>query len=119
MLPPILSLPNDARKGNELPNLQHNSLINVPKLFDYGYTAIFRPEQGGVEVYQTDNVKVISTEEPVLRGWRDTNGLWCTSLSQEVADNAAADARNEGEIDVIRLPSEQINSLYHLPSVES
>jgi hypothetical protein len=72
---PIEGLREDARRGDELPSLQHNSLISVPKFSDYGYTMVFKPGQEGVEVYESSKIEIVAAAEPVLRGWRDTSGL--------------------------------------------
>ena len=115
VLLPINTLNTEARQGDELPSLRHNSLVSVPKLSDYGYTTVFRPGQEGIEVYESSQVQVVSAAEPVLRGWRDASGLWRTPLPKQITPLSS----RLGEVDVIKLPQEQVNSIYHLPSVEA
>ena len=127
VLLPIDGLSNEARLGDELPSLQHNSLLSVPKFADYGYTTVFRPGNEGVEVYNSFDVSIVAEDEPVLRGWRDHNGLWRSPLGGETSKpikpnnqiNAITTCENEGEIHAIHFAQEHVNSIYHLPSIES
>ena len=77
---PMQQLKDEVRKGDELSSLQLNSLVSVPILANHVYTTIFWPEQQGVDVYKSSEVEIIPSGEPVLRGWRDSSGLWCTPL---------------------------------------
>jgi hypothetical protein len=108
VLLPIDTLGIEARQGDELPSLQHNNLVSVPTFSDYGYTTIFKPYQMGCEVYESTEVDIVPRGEPVLRGWRDVNGLFRTQLGSELDSMQA-----------IKLSQDQVNSIYHLPSVES
>ena len=127
VLLPIQGLNKQARLGDELPSLRHNSLLSVPKFADYGYTTIFKPGDEGVEVYNSSEVTIVPEAEPVLRGWRDQNGLWRTPLSPKPARQvSSADQINtittseiEGEIHAINFAQEHVNNIYHLPSMES
>jgi len=40
VLLPIEGLSAGTRLGDELPSLNHNSLVSVPKLANYGYTTV-------------------------------------------------------------------------------
>jgi hypothetical protein len=103
-------LNDEARKGDELPSLQHHSLISVPKLSTSGYTTVFKPGEQGVDVYQEGDVEIVPRGEPLLRGWRDARGLWRIPL---------VDGTNEAGVERFQMSHEQMNSLYHLPSVEA
>ena len=89
-------------------------MISVPILANNGYTTVFKPDDEGVEVYHSADVKILAKNEPILRGWRDLSGLWQIPL---VDDTALTNTCNH--VEEIQLPIEQINNLYHLPSVEA
>ena len=112
---PISSLNLEARKGDILPALAHNSLISVSTLADAGYVTIFEPGTSGVNVYNKKDVRITVTGEAALRGWRDpVSKLWRVPLS----DNAANEQANA----TIELNMEElkhvVNNLFELPSVE-
>jgi len=75
ILLPNVKLKEAARKGDELPGLQNN-LISVPILANNGYTTVFKPDDEGVKVYHSADVKILAKNEPILRGWQDSSGLW-------------------------------------------
>ena len=84
ILLPNVKLKESARKGDELPGLQNN-LISVPILANNGYTTIFKPDDEAVEVYHSADVKILAKNEPILRGWRDSSGLWRIPLVDDTA----------------------------------
>ena len=97
-------LPNEklsygARKADELPSLRHNSLVSVPTLANNGYTTVFKPGQEGVEVYESKEVKIVASARPVLRGWRDSSGLWRVPLSSN--SSPSPDNIDSGQIDIL------------------
>jgi hypothetical protein len=73
---PFPSLSAKARQADVLPGLRHNSLISIGKFADASYTTVFYPHGKGVTVHQPVTFKVKLLHKPVLRGGRDTNGLW-------------------------------------------
>ena len=112
---PISSLNLEARKGDILPALAHNSLISVSTLADAGYITIFEPGTSGVNVYNKKDVRITVSGEAALRGWRDPiSKLWRVPLS----DDAAKEQANV----TIELSMEElkhvVNNLFELPSVE-
>jgi hypothetical protein len=113
VLLPLTQLDKEARLGDELPSL-HSNLISVPKLANSGYTTIFYPHDKGVEVYKANDVAVQTQAQPVVRGWRDPSGLWRIPLSPEAPPEEV-----DCCVTTISLPQQQINNLYHLPSVEA
>ncbi|KAL7549439.1 hypothetical protein ACHAWF_012706 [Thalassiosira exigua] len=112
---PMQKLSKEARLGDELPSLMYNSLVSVPTLPTNGYTTIFKLSQEGIDVYHLSEVEIVPMGEPVLSGWRDLrNGLWRIPLT----GSAGKQGRSAG-VQKFTIESDQVNILYHIPSVEA
>ena len=72
MLPYNLREP--ANICHEVPAMQQDTLLSVPKLVDAGYTPLLTKE--GIEIYNTSDIKCVVSRDAVLRGWREKSGLW-------------------------------------------
>ena len=86
-------LPHNLREPanicHEVPEMQQDTLLNVPKLVDAGYTPILTLTKEGIDVYITSNVNFIVSREAVLREWRMGSDLWSIPLEDKVTkDNA-------------------------------
>ena len=68
---PWNKLRNEAREGDVLPSLEHDSLVSVEKLANAGYKTLFMPGGEGVQVCNAKDVKINISTEAVLRGWID------------------------------------------------
>ena len=72
-----------ANVCHEVPSMEQDTLLSVPKLVDAGYTPILTKE--GVEVYNTSDIKFKVSKEAVLRGWREPeSGMWRIPLEEGV-----------------------------------
>ena len=73
---PLNKLSEEARKGDGLPSLQHNSPISVPTLSDHCYTTVFKSFKEGVEVYKSSDSMLTTKDKTAHQRWQDDNGLW-------------------------------------------
>ena len=64
MLPHNLREP--ANICHEVPAMQQDTLLSVPKLVDAGYTPLLTKD--GIEVYNTSDIKCVVSRDAVLRG---------------------------------------------------
>ena len=80
MLPHNLREP--ANICHEVPAMQQDTLLSVPKLVDAGYTPLLTKD--GIEVYNTSDIKFVVSRDAVLRGWREESGLWRIPLEEEI-----------------------------------
>ena len=107
---PMTQLSKEARQYDILPCLQHNSLVSVGKLADAGYYTIFMPGGKGVQVFDENKSNVTVTGDAVLRGWRDSHGLWRVP----VGDDSNAD------ISLTRKElNESLHNVFDLPSIKN
>jgi len=82
LIPPIPELPPAARTGHLFPELTTNALMSIGVLCDHGCEAHF-----------TESEAVITfNDKPVLRGTRQSPGLWTVKLSSSA--NTAATCVN-------------------------
>jgi hypothetical protein len=51
-------------------------LVRVGKFANADYTTIFHPCREGVTVHKKNTFQLQLLHKPVLKGWRDANGLW-------------------------------------------
>ena len=101
----------EAKEIEILPELKHNSLISVSKLSDAGYTTVFDPANGGVNIYWSDDIVINVKKEAVIQGWRDESGLWRIPIKEEVENI------NTDTLLLQRpIPSEAAQNVYELPS---
>ena len=88
-------LPHNLREPanicHKIQEMQQDTLLNVPKLVDAGYTPILTLTitKEGIDVYITSNVNFIMSREAVLREWRMSSDLRSIPLEDKVTkDNA-------------------------------
>ena len=106
---PMTKFHKEARQCDILPGLHHNSLASVIKLADAGYYTIFMPGGKGVQFFDENNSSVTVTGEAVLRGWRDSHGLWRFPVVDQ----------NNADISLTRKePNESLHNVFDLPSIE-
>lgn len=116
---PYNHLPETACTGDIIPGLK-NDLISIGKLADAGYTAILHSE--GAEIYPRDALTIHTTSAPVLRGCRDTTGLWRVNPTTELNPNHAEpnlphhDETQEHTANAV-YEITAINTVYDLPSI--
>jgi hypothetical protein len=108
----MMQLPDAARVTHILPNLQV-SLMRVSILADNGCATIFHPHQNGVTVHGPDGVKIVVMKKALLKGWRDSTGLWKVPLANRVNEHAPHTIILDQPA-----PFFAINSVYKLPSTE-
>ena len=73
----LLDVREPAKTVDMVPGLRHNSLLSASKVADAGYVIVLTPD--AVNVYNGSDFSRIKVDA-VLRGWRDTNGLWRVPL---------------------------------------
>ncbi len=103
-------LPEPARETHILPNLQA-SLMSVSVLANNGCTTIFHHYHDNV--YCPDGVRIKTTKEALLQGWRDPEGLWQVPLVDKVTDITAHTIALDQPA-----PSIAVHNVYKLPSTE-
>ena len=68
-----------AKTVDMVPALKHNSLISGPKFADANYVTVLTPTE--VLIYDARGLKISTSKEAIIRGWRDTySGLWRVPL---------------------------------------
>ena len=102
---PFDSLLAKARTADVLPALKQNSLISVGKFSDANYTTIFHPHGDGVTVHKAGTFKLKLLHKPILKGWRDANGLWRLSRDQTEPSRTNRGRNKETAANVYSLPS--------------
>ena len=102
---PFDSLSIEARKADVLPSLRPNSLVSVGKLADANYTTIFHPKGDGVTIHAKNTFRIKTYSKPVLKGWRDPNGLWRLSTQQP------------RQVEIARIKEDTAANVYSLPSI--
>ena len=88
---PLTQLKEVAQCTHILPGLACDSLMSVKVLADNGYTTIFHPDDIGVTVHDSNNIKLTSTKPLLLQGWRNDQGLWMVPLALQTHDVATLD----------------------------
>jgi hypothetical protein len=100
-----------ARTVDMVPALKHNSLISGPKFADANYITVLTPTE--VLIYDGRGLKISTSKEAIIRGWRDTtSGLWRIPLEKDCAPHKS---------EYVLLPKgseEAIHNVYELPSTK-
>ena len=105
---PITQLRKEARQCDILPDLQHNSLVIVGKKVEARYYTIFMPGGKGVQFFYENKSNVTVTGDAVLRGWRDSHGLWQVPVGDE----------SNADISLTRKElNESLHNVFDLPSI--
>ena len=73
-------------------------------LADNGYTTIFYPHSKVVTVYDSNDVKLNSFNQPLLQGWRNADGLWMVLMADDNMPSPSLDLA-ETVMNVYELPS--------------
>ena len=100
-----------ARTVDMVPGLKHNSLLSGPKFADANYITLLTPTE--VLIYDGQDLKITTSKEAILRGWRDKpSGLWRIPLEAN---------KTPKQSEYVLLPKgskEIINNVYELPSTQ-
>ena len=95
---------------NAVPGV-HSSLISACKFADADYITILG--KNGLKIYDGQTTKITLSEEAVLSGYRDANGLWRIPLKKAVTNE------NTDTLVVHRpMPQEAIAHVFELPSTK-
>ena len=94
-----------------VPALKHNSLVSGPKFADANYITVLTPTE--VLIYDGRGLKISTSKEAIIRGWRDTtSGLWRIPLEKDCPPQKS---------EYVLLPKgseEAIHNVYELPSTK-
>ena len=103
-----LKLRDPARTVDIVPDLKHNSLISASKFADANYITVLTPTE--VLIYDGEELTMTINKEAILRGWRETAGLWRVPLSKTTTPI-------KSEYVLLSKETEHtINNVYDLPS---
>jgi hypothetical protein len=97
---PFEQLSKKAREAHILPALK-KSLLSVNKMAENGYTTIFHEGNEGVTIHKSGILNITTSEPPVIRGSKPTGSKLWTVLT-----------------DVNKSKCEEVNIVYHLPSMK-
>jgi len=101
---PFPTVPSAATTVHILPTLEPD-LLSVGKFANVGYTTVIHPYQKGVTLHREGTITIHQRTPPELQGCRSASGLWEMSLQQQLHTHP----NNK---------TEQLNSVYDLPSTE-
>jgi hypothetical protein len=116
---PFEQLSLGARHAHVLPHLTMHSLVSIPKLADAGYTMVFHPGNLGMTIHSMRSISILQQCKPVLRGWRDENGLWklgynnASVMSKQQKHNNSTEQNSPD----IEQQKETAANVYSLPSI--
>ena len=91
-----------ARDVHMVPELQGTLLVSAGKLADANYVSIFDKDE--VNVYDMTNTKITVSRGAILKGWRDSDGLWRIPLRKDTGN------KNEDYVVVKKPPTEFLPS---------
>ncbi len=84
---PYPDLPKEVQDGDIIPGLT-NDLVSVKRLADAKLTTILH--EHGEKVYPANTLTIIATTKPILRGCRDSAGLWRGEPTERTLPTKAA-----------------------------
>jgi hypothetical protein len=91
---------NKAREADILPGLKQ-PLMSVNKMSEEGYTKVFHPGEQGITVHKPGKIKILTTNNTVLKG-SNAKGLWSVTTNQseqkETGNNAYSIPSTKGKI---------------------
>lgn len=88
---PTSAFSKGARLAVVVQGMHQADLMSVATLANNWYTAVFLPEQQGMDIYHANNVNISSITPSALPRWQDNQGLWKVQIVDEPTVNPSID----------------------------